>query len=349
MMSRSRASPQFPNNPDLSVALIGAGRQGWRRAAALCASKTDRLIAVYDVDVDAAQRLVSRFGGAVAASWEDAIADDRVDTVVVCTPPQMHSHLAAAALRGGKHTLCEKPMGRSYEEAEQIATIARARKVVLKAGYNHRYHPGLLKCRAWFDQGRIGNIVFIRARYGIGGRPGYEADWRMRPELSGGGQLVDQGLHLLDLARWFLGDFKQAFGFTQSAFWGSAVEDNAFALLRTVSGQIASLHTSWTQWKNLFSFEIFGTEGYLTVNGLGGSYGTERVVFGKRTVGKPWCEESIEFREEDESWSKEWLDFKAAINEDREPLGGARDACEALRLAEAIYESARTGRIVAVR
>ncbi len=284
----------------------------------------------------------------VAASWEGLVADSDVDTLVVCTPPHMHLPIVVAALQRGKHTLCEKPMGRSYGEVEQITRIARTQRLVLKAGYNHRHHPGLRKAKEWCDQGRIGGILFIRARYGIGGRPGYESDWRMRAEVSGGGQLLDQGLHVLDLARWFLGDFTQVFGFTHAAVWSKAIEDNAFALLRTASGQVVSLHSSWTQWKNLFSFEVFGIDGYVTVDGLGGSYGVERVVLGKRSAGEPWWEESIEFRGEDESWRREWLEFKAAIAEGREPLGGGSDACEALRLAEAVYESARTGKAVAL-
>ncbi len=331
----------------MRVGLIGAGRQGWRRAAALDGSSEDQLVAVFDINRDSAERLATRFSCAVSSSWEDVFENRRVDAIVICTPPSVHARMVGAALLAGTHTLCEKPMGLTSKEAGRLSELAEAKGLILKAGYNHRHHPGIAKCKEWQEEGRVGDIVFVRARYGTGGREGYDADWRMRREVSGGGQLVDQGLHLLDLARWFLGDFSRAFGLIHTGFWTkTAVEDNVFALLQAPNGQVASLHASWTQWKNLFSFEVYGTDGYVTVDGLGGSYGVERVVLGKRSAGEPWWEESIEFRGEDESWRREWLEFKAAIAEGREPLGGARDAYEALRLAEAVYESARTGNAV---
>ncbi len=160
---------------------------------------------------------------------------------------------------------------------------------------------------------------------------------------------MDQGMHALDLARWFLGDFTEVFGFLQTAFWDIApLEDNAFALLRTRKGQVATIHVSWTQWRNLFSLEIFGKDGYITVEGLGGSYGTEKASLGKREFLKPFREEVIEFRGEDRSWQEEWMEFVNAIKENREPLGNGSDGIEALKLAYAIYESARENRVARI-
>ena len=190
----------------------------------------------------------------------------------------------------------------------------------------------------------------MRCRYGIGGRPGYEKEWRMNPEISGGGQLMDQGMHTLDLARWFLGDFVKASGFLQTAFWDIApLEDNAFVLLRTEKEQIASIHVSWTQWKNLFTFEIFGRDGYIIVEGLGGGYGVEKAILGKRAFLEPFREETIEFRGEDRSWYEEWKEFMTAIKENRDPLGNGFDGFKAVELAHALYESARQGCIVKLR
>jgi predicted dehydrogenase len=150
---------------------------------------------------------------------------------------------------------------------------------------------------------------------------------------------------LLDLCRWFLGDFEQVTGVVATLFWDIApLEDNAFALLRTGAGQIASLHVSWTQWKPLFSLEVFGRDGYIQVDGLGGAYGTERAILGRRDFEAPFAEETVENRGEDISWRQEWREFVAAISEGREPLGNGEDGLAALRLARKIYESAQTGR-----
>ncbi len=161
---------------------------------------------------------------------------------------------------------------------------------------------------------------------------------------------MDQGMHALDLSRWFLGDFSEAVGFLSTNFWDMApLEDNAFVLLRTEKRQTVSLHVSWTQWKNLFSFELFGRDGYIVVEGLGGSYGTERAVLGTRAFLEPFREEIIEYRGEDRSWYEQWQEFVSAIRENREPLSSGYNGLQALRLAYAIYESARKSRVVKLK
>jgi predicted dehydrogenase len=221
-----------------------------------------------------------------------------------------------------------------------MVNAARDNCIKLKCGFNHRHHPGILQAREWYDNGVIGEISFIRCRYGIGGRPGYEKDWRMNPEISGGGQLMDQGMHVIDLCRWFLGDFNWIYGITATSFWDiSPLEDNAFVMLHTEKGQTAQFHVSWTEWKNLFSFEIFGKNGYIKVEGLGGSYGNERVTLGKRALFEPFREETVEFRGEDKSWLAEWREFASAIKDDREPMGNGDDGLEALRIVQAVYDS----------
>jgi predicted dehydrogenase len=218
---------------------------------------------------------------------------------------------------------------------------------VLKCGFNHRHHPAIQAARRWFEEGRIGDPIFIRARYGIGGRPGYEREWRANPEVVGGGQLMEQGIHVVDMARWFLGEFAQVTAFVETTFWNiKPLEDNAFALFRTATGTAASIHSSLTQWKNLFSFELCGRDGYIAMEGLGGGYGSEKVSLGKRDFVAPFTEEVVEFRGEDRSWHDEWQEFAAAVKERREPLGNAADGREAMRLVFAAYESARTGRTV---
>jgi len=204
--------------------------------------------------------------------------------------------------------------------------------------------------------------MYVLARYGHGGRPGYEQEWRIDPELAGGGELLDQGVHLIDLCRWFIGEFEEVSGFVCSYFWhprtidtAPPLEDNAFLLLRNEADRVAWLHASWTQWKNVFSFEIYGEDGFLQVNGLGGHYGQQQLYKGRRREGGPPEMEKLDFRlgetpgAPDSVWTREWSAFVSAVLEPPiEPNGnqGARpatgyDAWQALRIVEAAYEAAR--------
>lgn len=329
----------------MKVGIIGAGLQGKRRAKALkeCG---DTLVIVADTSLEKAKPLADELGCQAVGRWEDGVARQDIEAAIICTPPNLHLPMCLAALNQGKHVLCEKPLALSPSEGEQIVKATQGNKIKLKCGFNHRHHPGIVQAKQWLDKGTIGEPKLLRCRYGIGGRPGYNEEWRVNREISGGGQLMDQGVHALDLARYFLGDFKEVFAFLQTSYWDIRVEDNAFCLLKTEKGQVANIHVSWTQWKNLFSLELFGDDGYIIVEGLGGSYGTERAIFGKKNLYKPFAEEVIEFRGDDCSWRDEWKEFTSAIKENREPSGDGYDGLEALKLADAIYKSAEKNRVV---
>lgn len=328
----------------MNVSLVGAGRQGWRRVAALDHDGGDRLLTVADTDLAAARCLAARYGASATADWREAVECREVNIVLVCTPPSLHAPVSSAALELGRHVLCEKPLAHTLPAAQQMVSASRKNGSLLKCGFNHRHHPGLRLAHDWMSEGRIGPVTHIVCRYGITGRPGYEREWRSRREESGGGQLMDQGMHALDLFRWFMGEFETAFGALTTAYWPiQPLEDNVFALLSTEDGRVASLHASWTRWRNLFSFEVFGRDGYLAVEGLGGSYGTERAVLGRRAMLEPFREEVTEFRGEDTSWSAEWREFLAAVREGRDPAGSGADGLAAQRMADAIYRSARSG------
>jgi predicted dehydrogenase len=185
--------------------------------------------------------------------------------------------------------------------------------------------------------------MLVRGRYGHGGRIGYEKEWRADPKSSGGGELIDQGVHLIDLARWFLGDFPTVEGHAATYFWKMPVDDNAFLSLRTVDGQTAWLHVSCTEWKNLFSFEIYGRDGKLHIEGLGGSYGVERLHHYRMLPGMGPPETTIwEFPRGDDSWRVEIEDFLGDISVLRKPVPGLDDGLAVLRIVDAIYGSARS-------
>jgi len=331
----------------MRVGIVGAGLQGRRRAPVAQSLPETELVVIGAAHIESAERLARRMGCEAAVGWEPVVARDDLDAVVVCTPPHLHAAISIAAMESGKHVLCEKPLTRTLEEAEAMLRAAQGAGVVLKCGFNHRHHPGVQLARRWFEDGRVGEPLFLRARYGIGGRTGYEQEWRADPRVVGGGQLMEQGIHAVDLARWFLGDFSQVTCFVANSFWKTEpLEENGFALYRTPAGAVASIHSSLTQWRNLFSFEVYGRDGYVAVEGLGGGYGTERAILGKRDFAAPFSEEVVEFRGEDRSWFEEWREFEASIKDGREPLGDGRDGFEALRLVYAAYEAANTGAVV---
>ena len=331
-------------DPRLGVAVIGCGRIGSRRAATAARSPQSRLVMVADREPMRAKEVARSTGAATTSEWEEILERDDVHVVVVATTHDRLAPISIRALRAGKHVLCEKPMSVNTRQAEEVVAATRETGCHLTVGFNHRHHPAILRAHQLAQEGIIGTLLFIRCRYGHGGRPGYEHEWRLNADVSGGGELVDQGIHAIDLFRWFLGDLTEVTGLIATWVWNAPVEDNVFALFRSEHGQVASLHASWSQWKNLFSFEISGEHGALVVEGLGGTYGTERLTIyrRKRNGGAP-DEEFIEFAGPDRSWESEWDEFVRAIRRGEAPRVGAEDGLAALRLVETVYEAARTG------
>ena len=318
------------------VAIVGCGSVGRKRAAALNGIP---LVVVHDLDPASAGAISTQHPGCrVAATWQDAVTSPDVDLVIVATSHDALAPIARAAIAGGKHVLVEKPGARSFEEFEPVVADARTANLVLKVGFNHRFHPALAKAHQLFTSGVIGPLMYIRARYGHGGRLGYETEWRADPDRAGGGELLDQGVHLIDLARWFAGDFDDVSGHISTCFWNMPVEDNAFMLLRRGQAVTASLHVSWTEWKNLFSFEVFGRLGKFQIDGLGGSYGPERLTWYRMLpeMGPPEVD-TWEFKGPDLSWEAEFDEMFNAIAIGRQPLGSAEDGLAALRIVRDLY------------
>ena len=330
------------------VAIVGAGLIGTRRARVARAHPSTDVVLVVDVDEGAASRLARELGCRSAMDWNEAVKRPGLDAVVVATPNNLLAPVSLAALGAGKHVLCEKPMATRPGDAEAMAGAAGERGLTLMVGYTLRHHPAVAKAHELLVSGAIGEAMYVRACYGHGGRPGYEKEWRFERDVSGGGELIDQGVHLIDLAGWFLGECNEVMGTVTTSFWDVApLEDNVFITLRTPDEKVAFLHASCTQWKNCFAFEVFGKKGYLLVEGLGGSYGAERLVLGVRDAeNPPPKEELFSFEGEDISWREEWNEFVGAIHSRREPLASGVDGVRVLRVVEAVYNSARTKEVI---
>src|SRR3990167_7770617 len=301
-----------PVKETMRLALIGACGIGSEWVQALEDTKGVRLALIADVSLKRAKALANRFTSCEAVSdWQAATTHQDIDAVVVATPHAFLAPISYAALVAGKHVLCEKPAG---VNAKEIA-----------------------------KNGGIGEIDFVRARYGFGGRPGYGKEWRFKKEIAGGGEFMDQGMHMIDMARWFLGDFKTVYGFAENFFWRGDVEDNGFALMRTSSRKVASIHVSWTNWDWVHSFEVFGKEGYLLIDALDQRYnGPERLVWGRRdkTFARPTTKEYV-FREEKklDSMRRELEDFVRSVRSGKTAtqFPSGEDAEAAVRIVDKIY------------
>ena len=313
-------------------AIIGCGLVGQKRAAALCSGQ---LVRACDTNLARAQALAA---ASATSDPDEVIRDPNVDAVIVATANATLAPISLQAIEAGKHVLVEKPAGISAVEIQAMMDAAQKHDVRVRVGFNHRYHPSFLRARELVAAGELGPLMFVRARYGHGGRLGYEKEWRADPKRSGGGELIDQGVHLIDLSRWFLGEFASVDGHVANLFWRMMVEDNAFVSLQTVSGQTAWLQASCTEWKNLFSFELYGRDAKLQVDGLGGSYGLETLTFYKMKpeMGPPVMT-TWSYPGPDHSWKREVEEFEADIAQHRQPAAGLPDALACLQIVETIY------------
>ena len=292
----------------LNVAIIGCGLIGRKRAEAL--KEIAFLSACHDVNSRVAIEFANDFKCSDSGSVDSILDNEEIDVVFISTRHDALSLIAKQAIGKGKNVFIEKPGGISYLALQEVKNVSLNTNLHIHIGYNHRHHRGIRKAIQMAHSGELGKILFLRARYGHGGRVGYNNEWRSDKNLSGGGELIDQGTHLLDLTKAFLGDITLEYGATPNYFWNMPVEDNAFIVVKNQAGGIGFLHASCTEWKNTFSLEVYGENGKLEINGLGGSYGTEKLTFYKMLpeMGPPETY-SWEYPMPDDSWKIEVAEF----------------------------------------
>jgi predicted dehydrogenase len=321
---------------NLGFAIIGCGLIGNKRAGTI---PQGSLKIACDLDLAKASLLVAKHGGLATAESSEVLMHPEVDIVFISAANAALAPLAKRAVEHGKHVLLEKPGAMSSKELDEIESAAATSKVLVRIGYNHRFHPAFRKAYELVREEDLGDLMFIRARYGHGGRVGYDREWRADPKLSGGGELIDQGVHLIDLAASFMGNFATVDGHAATYFWDMPVDDNAFLSLKNESGQTAWLQVSCTEWKNLFSFEIYFKRAKLHIEGLGGSYGVEKLSYYKMLpeMGPP---ETIiyEYPRLEDSWSLELEEFLEDIRLNRVPSPGLKEGKRTLEIVETIYE-----------
>ncbi|OGY24666.1 MAG: hypothetical protein A2172_03685 [Candidatus Woykebacteria bacterium RBG_13_40_15] len=288
----------------MKIAIIGAGLIGKKRALSL--PKEVVLKTVCDVNESSAKSFAKGFNCFPTTNLKNVLGDKEIEALIIATPNGFLAELARKAIICGKHVLIEKPGATNKKGLETIWKEYKKNPVVVMFGYNHRFHPAIQKAKEIADSKKFGEILFIRAKYGHGGRLGYEKEWRFNEKLSGGGELIDQGSHLIDLTNFFIGPIDKIKSLTSTVFWKTNLEDTAFLLMGNKKGQMVSLSTSCVEWKNIFCFEIMLEKAKIQIDGLSGSYGTERLTLFKMKpeMGLPDVEE-ISFPAPDLSWKKE--------------------------------------------
>jgi predicted dehydrogenase len=246
----------------IRLGLIGCGEIGGLRAQAIQRLSTHQLVAISDVDEERAQTFSAKYGGAVEPDWRQLVQRDDLEAVVISTPPHLHAEMCITALGSGKHVLCEKPLARSPEECRKILEAVQQSGRFIATGFNYRFYPSIQKARAILDSGVIGELDHVRSYAGYSAKD-HNHPWLHDVEVMGGGALRDNGIHLIDLTHYFLGDVAEVKGFTRDRVWNfDGCEDNGFALLRNRAGKVASLQASWTEWRGYrFLVELYGTRG----------------------------------------------------------------------------------------
>lgn len=322
----------------MNIAIVGAGLIGNKRSHFL--PPEVKLVMVCDTDKERASLLANQFGAKISGNWREVVSDPQVDAVIISTTNNILSTIAQKAIGHGKHVLIEKPGSRDLKDLKKIYIAWEKKPVVVMFGYNHRFHPSIIKAKELVDSKEFGPVLFIRARYGHGARIGYENEWRFVPKISGGGELLDQGSHLIDLTNFFVGPMTDAQGVIKSLFWPAKLEDSAFLILSNNLNQIAHLSATCVEWKNIFVFEIMLKTAKLQINGLGRSYGPEILTIYKMKpeMGPPEVIEYDLTETEDLSWQRETEEFFNRIKAKNYSGKGIEDARYVLSTIDTIYK-----------
>ena len=328
----------------IKVAIAGFGKIGQVRLKELKKNQNTKVIAVYDYKKPEKLDDDIRF----CKSFEDLLSQD-IDALFVCAFNNVLAEYTTKALKAGKHVFCENPPAKTSKELQIVIATEKESGKILKYGFNHRYHHSVIEAKKIIDSGEMGKILWLRGVYGKAGSIDYDKNWRNYKEISGGGILIDQGIHMLDLMRYFSGqNFIQVNSIVGTSYWKIEAEDNAFVIMQSNEKVTAMLHSSATQWKHKFLLEMCFENGHINLDGITsptGSYAPEKLVVGKRqtedielAMGKP--KEEITLFKNDNSWKLEIDEFINAILGNGTIKNGSSDeAIKTLELVEKIYEN----------
>ena len=320
------------------VGIIGYGKMGQIRHQVISAFEDVQVQSIYDPEI--VDTKIEK-----AQNSDQIIENPEIDAVFTCTPNYLNKPLTIQSLKAGKHVFCEKPPAFTAKDIEEIRAVEKESGKVLMYGFNHRHHASIKYMKKLVDDKEFGKILWMRGRYGKSVDETFYDNWRAKKELAGGGILIDQGIHMLDLFLHLGGNFDNVHASVSNLYWNLNVEDNVFATLEnTKTGLAASLHSTMTQWRHLVSLEVFLEKGYLVLNGLktsSNAYGEEILTIAKNRSTAPaatWKDEKNITYHTDESWESELTEFFSAIKSNREvKLGNSSDALKLMKIIDKIY------------
>jgi len=320
----------------LNIGIIGCGLIGNKRFKNL--PKNFNLIACSDIDLNNTLKLTTSKKVKRFKNWKKVFELKNLDAVIISTYHTSLSKILYYAVKKKINSFVEKPAGTKKDSLLKIINLNKKKKIKIRVGFNHRFHPSIIKAKNLIKKGDLGKIMYIRSSYGHGGRLGYNKEWRFKYNLSGGGELIDKGSHLIDLCQYFLGDLKIISSDLNTFFWKTKLEDNCFLLLKNKNSSRAFLHSSCTEWKNKFIFEIFCKYGKIEINGLGKSYGIEKLILYKmkKKMGKPSVK-TWSFKR-DNSWKVEMIEFYKDIRFNRKCKPGLLEAYKNLNIIKKVYK-----------
>ena len=328
----------------IKVGIIGYGKMGQIRHKCIMENNNANLVSIFepsDINVDVRK----------VETPNHIIKDPEIDAIYICTPNYLNKSLTISGLESGKHVFCEKPPALSYKDMKDISKIEKKSGKILMYGFNHRHHNSIKHMKKLIDNKEFGKILWMRGRYGKSVDASFFTNWRAKQKYAGGGILIDQGIHMVDLFIHLGGDFDRIHASVSNLYWKINVEDNVFATLENShTGLAASLHSTMTQWRHLFSLEVFLEKGYFVLNGLKTStntYGDEVLTIAKNRSTAPaatWEDEENITYHTDESWMSEADEFFSAINSNRKvKTGNSYDALKLMKIIDKIYSFRKKG------
>lgn len=321
----------------LRAGIIGYGKMGQIRHRCIDIRDDCEIVAIYD----------PIYNGQLSLGSEDAIiSHPDLDIIFICTPNHLNHDLTVMSLRAGKHTFCEKPPCLTSDQILSIRAAWQSSSKCLMYGLNHRHHKSIQRIRSLINASDFGKVLWMRGRYGKGVPSDFMESWRSQKSLSGGGILMDQGIHMLDLLLYLGDDFDMVQSMISNLYWKGDIEDNAFVNLKNSrTNLVASLHSTMTQWRHLFSLEVFLENGYMVLNGLktpSNTYGKETLTIGRHadTTSRSFygVEDSTTY-DVDTSWDDEVDHFISQIISNKPiQIGSIDDAEKLINLIEKIYD-----------
>jgi predicted dehydrogenase len=325
----------------LKVGIAGYGVVGKRRHEYIDVHPKMKVVAVCDQSF--LEKSVDEKGMLCFANYHDLLKE-KLDILFVCLPNEIAAEVTIQGLEHNMHVFCEKPPGRNVEDIERVIEVEKKfPKLKLKYGFNHRYHDSVRLALDSINSGKLGEVINIRGVYGKSRIVSFAGGWRSKRDISGGGILLDQGIHMLDLMRLFSGEFIEVKSFVENSYWEHDIEDNAYAIMKDTSGRVAMLHSSATQWQHRFVMEITLSEGYIELHGIlsgSKSYGEEKIIIGRRddeSMNGQMESKTIKFLT-DNSWKDEIFEFADSIINNKSIISGtSNDALETMKLVYSIY------------